>query len=355
MSETFIVTGGSGFIGSEFIRQALLLEGSTVINVDYHTYAAVGGVRLKKAREGAGFQDLRIDIRDRSTIARLVASIVKEFQNVRFVHFAAETHVDRSIDSAQQAAETNFLGTMNCLEACVGQVARFLYVSTDEVYGGSPYRRDETALLNPTNPYSAAKAGAEHMANAYARTHGLPVTITRGCNTYGPWQHPEKFIPMMIVKAMNEQPLPVYGSGMQSREWVHVEDHASAILRLAMHDDVASPSVFNITGPFEVPNIVLAMEICRRMNRMPSAIEHVQDRPGHDFCYRMDNNRLKLGVGMWKDEGLLPVIPLLANVEGEADGLQNTIDWYRSDEGKEFIAAAGESATARRGLPCPTT
>jgi dTDP-glucose 4,6-dehydratase len=305
-----LVTGGAGFIGSNFIRHLLKETDCKAINLDKLTYA--GNLNnIKDLRRQKRQRFVRGDIRNR----KLVDSLVREVDAV--VNFAAESHVDRSIQAPRVFVETNVLGTQVLLEACRRFGVKFEQISTDEVYGSrleGSFR--ETDLLNPSSPYSASKAAADLIVNAYYVTYGLDVTVTRSTNNYGPNQHPEKLIPRLVTNALRGKSLPIYGSGKNVRDWIFVEDNCRAIQFVLEKGEKGQ--IYNIAGGNERMNIDIAKEILRHLSLPETMIEYVADRPGHDFRYSLDCAKIHhLG---WK-----PQVPL-------EDGLQRTIEWYRSNQ-----------------------
>jgi dTDP-glucose 4,6-dehydratase len=305
-----LVTGGAGFIGSNFVRDLLNNTNWAVINLDRLTYA--GNLRnIKDLRGEKRHKFVKGDIRNR----KLVDSLVRKVDAV--VNFAAESHVDRSIKTPRVFVETNVLGTQVLLEACRRFRVRFEQISTDEVYGSraeGSFR--ETDLLNPSSPYSASKAAADLLVNAYYTTYELDVTVTRSTNNYGPNQHPEKLVPRLITNALRGKPLPIYGSGKNVRDWIFVEDNCRAIQFVLEKGEKGQ--IYNIAGSNERENIEIAALILRRLSLPDTMIEYVPDRPGHDFRYSLDCKKIhRLG---WR-----PQVPF-------EEGLQKTIDWYRSND-----------------------
>lgn len=307
---TLLVTGGAGFIGSNLIRRLLgRYPRLRIINLDKLTYA--GNLEnLKDVAADPRYEFVKGDIRDRDLVRTLLSRVRA------VVHLAAETHVDRSILDAGEFVLTDVYGSFVLFEALRGapNVEVFLHVSTDEVYGS---REEgffkETDPLEPSSPYSASKAGADRLARAYHVTYGLPIVILRPSNNYGPFQYPEKFIPLFATNALEGKPLPLYGDGRQVRDWLHVEDHARAIELLLSR---ALPGeVFNVAANNEVPNIDVARRIVALLGRPESLIQPVQDRPGHDRRYAVDCARLR-ALG-WRPEVPFP------------DGLAATVAWYR--------------------------
>jgi dTDP-glucose 4,6-dehydratase len=307
------VTGGAGFIGSAYVRLTLEAGADDVLTFDALTYA--GNLEnLDAAAGSARHQFVRGNICD----AALVRQTLAEFQPDAIVHFAAESHVDRSILSPQPVVDTNIVGTFTLLEAARAQkVERFVHVSTDEVYGSiaAPLEADEDYPLRPSSPYSASKAGSDLLALSYFTTYKLPVIVTRASNNYGPYQFPEKLIPLMISNALEDRTLPIYGDGMQVRDWLHVEDHCRAIA--AVLQKGRAGQVYNIGGSRALPNIEVVRKILKATGKPESLLQPVADRPGHDRRYAITSEK----VG--RDTGWQPT------VEFEA-GLRGTVEWYRS-------------------------
>jgi dTDP-glucose 4,6-dehydratase len=314
-----IVTGGAGFIGSCFVRLALGNPSIEIVNIDKLTYA--GNLEnLKSVANHARYRFVHADICDLDGLRRIFA----EAKPDAVVHFAAESHVDRSIFAPQPVFETNLRGTFNLLETMRAQrLGRFIHVSTDEVYGSleAPLEADEQFPLQPSSPYSAGKAGSDLLALSYHTTYGLPVIVTRASNNYGPHQFPEKLIPLMITHAFDGKPLPVYGDGMQIRDWLYVEDHCQAILTLL--EQGRDGEVYNIGGNRSLPNKTVVEQILAITGRPSSLIEYVTDRPGHDRRYALSSEKLQRETG-WSPR-----------MDFER-GLQSTVDWYRSNP--EWIA-----------------
>ncbi len=310
-----IVTGGAGFIGSNFIfyERAHHPE-DELICVDKLTYA--GNLEsLAPVMDDPKFQFVRADIADR---AAMDALFEREKPDV-VVNFAAESHVDRSIENPAIFLETNVLGTQVLLDACRKYgVQRYHQVSTDEVYGDLPLDRPdlfftEQTPLHTSSPYSASKASADLLCNAYQRTYGLPITISRCSNNYGPYQFPEKLIPLMIANALADKPLPVYGQGLNVRDWLYVEDHCAAIDLILRHGTVGQ--VYNIGGHNEMRNIDIVKIILQQLGKPESLITYVTDRKGHDMRYAIDPTFIHQELG-W-----LPATKF-------ADGIRKTIQWY---------------------------
>jgi len=304
-----VVTGGAGFIGSNFVRFMLRRYADLeVVNLDKLTYA--GNLEnLRDVEDDARYTFVKGDICD----AAVVHAALQGADAV--VNFAAETHVDRSISGPQDFISTDVLGTHTLLEAVREQgIARYVQISTDEVYGSTETGSfNEESDLAPSSPYSASKAGADLLVLAYHRTYGAPVIITRSSNNYGPWQYPEKIIPLFITNAIDEQALPVYGDGLNVRDWLHVDDNCSAI-DLILREG-ALGEVYNIGGGNEVQNLTLTGQILELLGKSPELIRFVTDRPGHDRRYSIDCGKLRA-------LGWSPATPFEA-------GLASTVSWYR--------------------------
>lgn len=322
----WLVTGGAGFIGSAFVRLALR-EGwaDRIVNLDKLTYAG----NLENLAEVEGDERHRFvqgDIGD----TPLVLSLLKEERPDAVVHFAAESHVDRSILGPQAFIETNVRGTFSLLEAArAAGVERFLHVSTDEVYGSipEPDEADETWPLRPSSPYSASKAGSDLLALSYWTTFRLPVIVTRASNNYGPYQFPEKLIPLMISNAIENKPLPIYGDGMQVRDWLFVDDHCRAV-RAALEKGTPG-EIYNIGGSRALPNRRVVEMILDALGKPHSLMREVADRPGHDRRYAITTAKLERASG-WR-----------AAVSFE-EGLDRTIRWYRENPGWVARVKSGE-------------
>jgi dTDP-glucose 4,6-dehydratase len=317
-----LVTGAAGFIGSNFVRR-VLDRGDAVarlVAVDLLTYA--GNLRnLGDALEDPRVRFERHDIADRDAMAALVA---EEAVDV-VANFAAETHVDRSIDDHTPFLRTNVHGVLALLDAVRARPGfrRFLHVSTDEVYGSVPSgRTTETAALRPSSPYAASKAAADAFVQAYAITYGVPVTITRCCNNYGPYQFPEKLIPLFVTNAFAGEPLPVYGDGLQVRDWIHVDDHCDALWHLLGREDAVGET-YNVSAHDERTNREVTALILRATERPESLVRTVRDRPGHDRRYALDAARL-WGTG-WRPRRRFE------------EGLAETVAWYGRE--REWVAA----------------
>lgn len=330
-----LVTGGCGFIGSNFIRQRLTEGASPIrrlVNLDLLTYAG-NPANLSDLAHDSRYVFVHGDIGDESLVARVLA----ENQIDAIVNFAAESHVDRSIDSPEPFFQTNVVGTLRLLNATrrhwaslsadIQKAFRFLHVSTDEVYGSlepgeAPW--DETQPYEPNSPYSASKAASDHLVRAFHHTYGLPVVTTNCSNNYGPYHFPEKLIPLMILNALEGKPLPVYGDGQQIRDWLYVEDHASAIW-LALRGGRVGET-YNVGGLNERPNLEIVRRICSLLDqKAPRAdsrsyaeqITFVADRPGHDRRYAIDSSKIRRELG-WSPK------------ENFETGIVRTVDWYLS-------------------------
>ena len=310
--KTILVTGGAGFIGSDLVRRILAEEPDTsVLTYDLLTYA--GNLdNLKSCIRDSRHRFARGDICDRERVGELLGA--GEVSHI--INLAAESHVDRSILGPKGFAETNVLGTVALLEAaCEAGIERFVQVSTDEVYGslGSEGSFSEESPLAPSSPYSASKAAADHFVEAFGRTFGMDVIITRCSNNYGPFQFPEKLIPLMIRNAMNDEPLPIYGDGLQVRDWIHVGDHSRALLSVLKNGE--SGGIYNIGGGNERTNLDVVKSVLRVLGKPESLIRHIEDRPGHDRRYSMDASKIRAELD-WQ-----------AEVEFER-GIENTVQWY---------------------------
>ena len=306
-----LVTGGAGFIGSNFVNYMVRKYSNyEILNLDALTYA--GNLENLKESEGkSNYRFIKGDITDKD----LIDSIFVEEVDV-VVNFAAESHVDRSITNPGVFVSTNIQGTQVLLDAArKNNIKKYIQVSTDEVYGTlgkEGYFTEETPLA-PNSPYSASKAGADLLVQAYSETYGLPVNITRCSNNYGPFHFPEKLIPLMIINALNNKSLPIYGDGLNIRDWLHVEDHCSAI-DLVLHKGKTG-EVYNVGGHNERSNIDVVTEILRKLNKPETLIEYVNDRLGHDRRYAIDPTKLQTELG-WKPKYTFET------------GLKETIEWY---------------------------
>ena len=348
---SILVTGGAGFIGSNFIRQWLAEERDGLVNLDKLTYAG----NLDSLADVAGdarYRFVQGDIGD----GRLLAQLLEEHRPRAVVNFAAETHVDRSIDGPAAFVETNVVGTFRLLEAARHFYAslsetdradfRFLHVSTDEVFGslGPTGYFTEESPYGPNSPYSASKAASDHFVRAYCHTYGLPVLVTNCSNNYGPYQFPEKLIPLMILNALAGKPLPVYGDGRQVRDWLYVEDHCRAIR--AVLAGGATGETYNVGGDCQRTNFDVVQTICRIVDRrrpgLPHApcrslIQYVTDRPGHDRRYAIDASRIRDKLG-WQPR------------ENFESGMERTVAWYLDHPDWVERVTSGKYRLERLGL-----
>ncbi|MCB1586108.1 MAG: dTDP-glucose 4,6-dehydratase, partial [Xanthomonadales bacterium] len=326
MTQTWLVTGGAGFIGGNFVLRQVLENNVRVINLDKLTYA--GNLDTLKQLEN---NDNHIFIQGDITDNDLVAEIFDKYKPNAVVNFAAESHVDRSIDAPDDFIQTNILGTFNLVKNSLNYYQtldsdnnfRFLHVSTDEVYGslGETGLFTETTPYSPNSPYSASKASSDHLVRAYFHTYGLPVLTTNCSNNYGPYQFPEKLIPLMITKALNFESLPVYGDGKNIRDWLFVTDHCKAIETVLKKGKIGE--VYNVGGNEEKQNIEVVHTLCDILDEVaPNSgksrrdlITFVKDRPGHDQRYAIDSSKLQNELG-WKPE------------ETFESGIRKTVKWY---------------------------
>ena len=323
-----LITGGAGFIGSAVVRQAIR-DGHEVVNLDALTYAA-NLANVKSVSNAPGYAFEQVDIRDRAALDRVFA----EHRPDAVMHLAAESHVDRSIDGPGEFIETNINGTYNLLEAArtywtregKPEGFRFHHISTDEVFGslGEDGQFTEETPYDPRSPYSASKAASDHLVRAWHETYGLPVVMTNCSNNYGPFHFPEKLVPVVILKALSGQPIPVYGDGGNIRDWLYVEDHADALLTVLEKGELGRS--YNIGGENEAKNIDLVRTICAHMDDLhPAGAPHadlitfVTDRPGHDRRYAIDPTRIRNELG-WRPS---------VTVE---EGLRRTVEWYLANE-----------------------
>ncbi|SHJ34623.1 dTDP-glucose 4,6-dehydratase [Dethiosulfatibacter aminovorans DSM 17477] len=338
--KTILVTGGAGFIGSNFVKMMLERHPEyKIINIDLLTYA--GNLEnLKGVEDSPNHVFIKGDIRDRQKMEEVFS--VHDIDAV--VNFAAETHVDRSIEEPEVFLTTNILGTQVLLDIAMRHWkvdpddkysreyrdgVRFVQVSTDEVYGalGEEGKFLETMPLLPNSPYSASKAGADLIVRSYHETYGLPVNITRCSNNYGPFQFPEKLIPLMINNCLEDRPLPVYGDGMQVRDWLHVYDHCAAV-DAVLHRGIDG-EVYNIGGNNERANIEIVRLIIKTLGKSEELIQHVKDRPGHDRRYAIDNTKITGQLG-WEPSYTFE------------KGIQETIEWYLDNTGWIENIVSGE-------------
>lgn len=322
-----LVTGGAGFIGANFVRRRCSTSPSQrIVVLDALTYAgnlaSLDGVR--------GFTFVRGNICD----GPLVEATLRDFAIDHVVHFAAESHVDRSILGPDAFVRTNVVGTATLLEKARGSgVKRFVHVSTDEVYGDlgpddAPF--SETTPISPRSPYSASKAGSDHLVRAWFETYRFPTIITRCSNNYGPYQFPEKLIPLMIINALSDLPLPVYGDGRNVRDWIHVEDHCAAIDRVLQAG--RDGEVYNIGGRSERTNLDIVHAILDSLGKPRSLIRFVADRPGHDRRYAIDDRKIERELGWTRSRQF-------------DEGLEATIAWYRQNEAWWRTVKSGEYKT----------
>ena len=320
MSKTILVTGGAGFIGANFVYHMLDAHPDyKIVCVDCLTYAGNMST-LADAMKNEKFRFYKTNICDRDGIYGIFEA---EKPDV-VVNFAAESHVDRSIENPEIFLQTNILGTAVLMDACRKYgIERYHQVSTDEVYGDLPLDRPdlfftEETPIHTSSPYSSSKAGADLLVLAYHRTYGLPVTISRCSNNYGPYHFPEKLIPLMIANCLNDKPLPVYGEGLNVRDWLYVEDHCRAI-DLIIHNGKVG-EVYNVGGHNEMANIDIVKLICATLGKSEDLITYVADRKGHDMRYAIDPTKIHNELG-WLPETKF------------ADGIKKTIDWYLENRG----------------------
>ena len=306
-----LVCGGAGFIGSTFVRMRVREHGDNVTVLDKLTYAG-REENLADLADEPGFQFIRGAIEDPAAVAAAIDAASAQ----AIVNFAAETHVDRSIAEPDAFVSTHALGTYVLLEAARAHALTLLQVSTDEVYGSIEQGTfSEQSALEPSSPYSATKAGADLLVASYFHTYGLPVTICRGSNNYGPYQYPEKLIPLMILNALHGDPLPVYGDGRQVRNWIHSTDFARAIGHVLEHGRPGE--VYNAGGPDEEENIAVVRRIIELTGASGTLLEHVADRPGHDRRYSLSSQKVR-------ELGWEPRVPF-------SEGLEETVRWYREN------------------------
>jgi len=310
-----LVTGGAGFIGSAFVRHTMLRPDAAyqIVNLDKLTYAG-NPDNLIEIENQPGYTFVQGDICN----AVLVNRLLTDYKPDAIVHFAAESHVDRSILSAEAFFETNLRGTFTLLEAArAAETKRFIHISTDEVYGSIPEPGEATEEypLKASSPYSASKAGSDLLALSYYTTYKLPVSVTRASNNYGPCQFPEKLIPLMISNAFDNESLPIYGDGMQVRDWLYVDDHCRAIL--AILDKGRPGEIYNIGGSRSLPNRHVVRKILEITDRPESLMTTVTDRPGHDRRYALSSDKIM------RETGWAPQMSF-------EDGLANTVEWYKT-------------------------
>jgi dTDP-glucose 4,6-dehydratase len=322
---TLLVTGGCGFIGSNFIRRLLAHDPTVrVLNFDALTYAG-NPANLADLEAHPNYRFVHGDITDAAAVRHVFSFDVRHV-----IHFAAESHVDRSIHDSGPFVRTNVLGTQTLLDAARAfQVERFVQVSTDEVYGSlgeTGYFTEETPLA-PNSPYSASKAAADLLVRSYAHTFDFPAVITRCSNNYGPYQFPEKLIPLFVTNLLKDQPIPVYGDGQQVRDWIHVDDHCAAVE--AVWRAGRPGEVYNVGGRCEKTNLELTHTLLDLLGKPRSLIRYIKDRPGHDRRYAIDCSKIERELG-WK-----PAVPF-------ERGLRQTIDWYREHQGWAEQIRSGE-------------
>lgn len=329
---TIIVTGGAGFIGSNFIFYMLRkYPDYRIVCIDSLTYAGNLST-LSSVMDSPAFRFVKVSITDKESIDKIFA----EERPDMVINFAAESHVDRSIENPSIFLETNIIGTQILMDACRKyEVKRFHQVSTDEVYGDLPLDRPDLFFTEETpvktsSPYSASKAGADLVVLAYHRTYGTPVSISRCSNNYGFYQFPEKLIPLMIINALNDKPLPVYGKGENVRDWLFVEDHCKAI-DLIIHNGKAG-SVYNVGGHNEMRNIDIVRTIIKLLGKDESLIRFVEDRKGHDKRYAIDPTKITTDLG-WRPEIKF------------SDGIQETVQWYLDNKSWWSEIISGEYRT----------
>lgn len=313
------VTGGLGFIGSNFIRNLLLEDKEIFItNIDAETYAG-NPANLKDLESNKNYQYFKGKIQD----SNFIENMLRKYNPDVIINFAAETHVDRSIQSASPFVDTNIIGTHILLEAALKQkTKKYIQISTDEVYGSiePPHKFTENTQISPSSPYSASKAGADHLVMAYYTTYGLNTSIIRCSNNFGPYQFPEKVIPYFISLALNNKELPVYGDGLNIRDWIYVSDFCQAITLVL--DKGKTGEVYNVGGDCEIATIDLTKTILKKLNKPESLIKFVEDRLGHDRRYAMDSSKIQKELG-WKRK------------HDFNEALDETIDWYKNN--KEWI------------------
>jgi dTDP-glucose 4,6-dehydratase len=320
-----LVTGGAGFIGSNFIRHLLgTRRDVSILNFDKLTYAG-NPESLSDLAPDPRYDFVRGDISDSAAVGDVFK---RGFDAV--VNFAAETHVDRSIEDASPFVLTNVLGTQCLLEAArARKLPRFVHISTDEVYGSAPAGGSftEETILDPRSPYAASKASADHFVTAYANTYGVSAITLRCTNNYGPFQFPEKLIPLIIANAQEDKTLPIYGDGMQERDWLFVEDYCRAIT-LALEKGKTG-EIYNVSAGTPQPNLKIVKTILQHLGKPATLMQYVRDRPGHDRRYALDSSKIRRELG-WQ-----PQVPF-------EDGLRRTIDWYRSNPSWLEHARSGE-------------
>ncbi|MEE9448110.1 MAG: dTDP-glucose 4,6-dehydratase [Arenicellales bacterium] len=350
MNNTVLVTGAAGFIGSAVVRHLLDDHTDEVVNIDCLTYAG-NELTFENERSNARYHFEKVDIRDRDKIDALFA----QYQPRAIMHLAAESHVDRSIDGPSDFIETNIVGTYNLLEAArayytglnEADQAKFCFhqISTDEVFGslGDEGLFTETSPYEPSSPYSASKAASDHLVRAWFETYGLPVVLSNCSNNYGPYQYPEKLIPVIIGKVLKGEAIPVYGSGKQVRDWLYVDDHARALVHIM--NNGAKGRSYNVGGNEERNNIEVVSAVCAILDDLRPAkdgsahqelIKHVQDRPGHDQRYAIDASRIKDELN-WEPQ------------ESFDSGMRKTVKWYLDNQNWVQAVVAGSYDGERLG------
>lgn len=332
-SQKILVTGGAGFIGSALVRYLINHTNHTVLNLDALTYS--GNLEsLRTVADHSRYRFMQADICD----AAAIVAIIKQFQPTAIMHLAAESHVDRSIDGPAAFIQTNIVGTYQLLEAAreywigldatVKKQFRFHHISTDEVYGslGEEGLFHETSPYQPNSPYSASKASSDHLVRAWHHTYGFPVLVTNCSNNYGPYQFPEKLIPLVILNALEGKPLPIYGKGDNVRDWLYVDDHVKALLTVLETGEVGE--TYNIGGHNEKTNLDVVQHICQLLDELvpesrftphESLVTYVQDRPGHDKRYAIDAGKIQKELG-WTPQ------------ETFETGLRKTVQWYLDNQ-----------------------
>lgn len=303
-----LITGGAGFIGSNFIRFIIEKKESTIVNLDLLTYAA-NLEYLKEIQQLPNYHFIQGNIKD----STLVMKTIQKFKIDCIINFAAESHVDNSIKNAEDFIQTNIVGTANLLECARLSKIRYLQISTDEVYGSlTEGYADEKTFLNPSSPYSASKAAADHLVMSYHKTYDLNINIVRAANNYGPNQYKEKLIPLMLHQISNNKPLPIYGNGLNKRDWLYVEDFCRAIFIIL--ECGKTGEIYNVSAHEEIDNLTLVKKLCHLCSYDERMIEFVEDRLGHDYRYAMETSKIE-SLG-WKPK---------TNLE---EGLIKTVKWY---------------------------
>jgi dTDP-glucose 4,6-dehydratase len=319
-----MVTGGSGFIGSNFVRLMLTeYPDAEVVNLDLLTYAG-SPENLRDVEDDPRYTFIQGDVCDPEAVHKAMKGADA------VVHFAAESHVDRSIEGPSVFVRTNVVGTQVMLDAALKEKPKvYVQISTDEVYGslGPEGRFSETSPLQPNSPYSASKTGADHLALAYEHTFGLPVVVTRCSNNYGPYQFPEKLIPLFIINLLRDKPVPIYGDGLNVRDWIHVEDHCRAV-DMVMREGTPG-EVYNIGADTEKTNMDITRTLLKEMGKPESLISYVEDRLGHDRRYAMDSTKIHGELG-WSPR------------YGFEEGLRSTVKWYMDNQAWCEVVSGGK-------------